>query len=147
MTDKVMIEAFRESNIIRHAWNSGGNPKAFTEGGFFSLSGLLFFYVFCFFGGYEGAVPPYSTFPSFPEFFIGNPCFCIFFGLKYCGPLIEPFRGDEQGAINTFRGDGHGGFYPCYLWSFSFVFSLFSFLGVIRGQSPLIVLLRHSRNF
>jgi len=50
-----------------------GNPKAFTEGGFFSLSGLLFFYVFCFFGGYEGAVPPYSTFPSFPKFFIGNP--------------------------------------------------------------------------
>ena len=45
--------------------SSIGNPKVFTEGGFFSLSGLLFFYVFCFFGGYEGESfsPPYCLDP------------------------------------------------------------------------------------
>ena len=84
---------------------------------FFSLFSFLFF------GGYKGAPPPYSTFLSFPKSLIGNPkvfteedafsssvsslsfaFFAFFFGLKDCGPLIEPFRGD-----------GHGGFYPCYL--------------------------------
>ena len=52
--------------------------------------------------------------------------------------MIEPFRGDEQGA-----------FPPGYFLSFSFVFLCFCsfiFSGVIRGQRPFIVLFRHSRN-
>jgi len=35
--------------------------------------------------------------PSFPKSFIGNPSFCFsFFCFKHHGPLIEPFRGDEE---------------------------------------------------
>jgi len=50
---------------LRHSRNLAGNPNVFAEGGFFSLSGLLFFYVFCFFGGYEGESfsPPYCLDP------------------------------------------------------------------------------------
>ncbi len=78
------------------------NRESTEEDVFLILSGLLFFYIFCFFGGYEGAAPPYSTFPSFPKFLVGNPCF--FFCFKYCGPRLEDCRGDEKGAIEPFRG-------------------------------------------
>ena len=69
---------------------------------------------------------------------------------KYCGPLIEPFRGDEKGAIEAFRNDDTEVFFLRVIFDLfllSFLFFCFSLLGVIRGQSPLIVLLRHSRNF
>ena len=51
------------------------NRESTEEDVFLILSGLLFFYIFCFFGGYKGALPPYSTFLSFPKFLVGNPCF------------------------------------------------------------------------
>ncbi len=38
--------------------------------------------------------------PSVPKSFIGNP-----HAFKYCGPLIETFRGDGLGVIEAFRGD------------------------------------------
>jgi len=38
--------------------------------------------------------------PSFPKSFIGNP-----HAFKYCGPLIETFRGDGLGVIEAFRGN------------------------------------------
>ena len=37
---------------------------------------------------------------SFPKSLIGNP-----HAFKYCGPLIETFRGDGLGVIEAFRGD------------------------------------------
>ncbi len=60
MTDLGMIEAFKESNIIRHSQNLQSGIQVF----------------------------------------------------KYCGPLIETFRGDEKGAIEAFRSDDTESFPP-----------------------------------
>jgi len=38
--------------------------------------------------------------PSFPKALVGNPN-----AFKYCGPRLKDCRGDEQGAIEAFRGD------------------------------------------
>jgi len=46
--------------------------------------------------------------PSCLSAFIRHLCFCFFFGFKYCGPLIEAFRGDEKKVIEPFRNDGQG---------------------------------------
>ena len=72
---------------------------------------MIFFFClfsFLFFGGYKGVPPPYSTFLSCLKSLIRHPSFCFFFGLKYCGPLIEAFRGDEKKVIEPFRNDGQG---------------------------------------
>jgi len=64
------------------------------------------FYVFCFSGGYEGAAPPYSTFPSCLSAFIRHPEVFVFsLVFKCCGPRLKNCRGDELGVIETFRGD------------------------------------------
>ena len=52
---------------------------------------------------------------------------------------IEAFRGDEQKAIERFKGDDTEVFPPGYFLSFSFC--AFVFWGVMRGDiSPLITI-------
>ena len=88
----------------------------------------------------------------------------LFFSLlslvfKYCGPLIEAFRGDDLlfrhsrnllSGIHVFkycgprlencRGDGHGGFFLRVIFDLSLLSSCFSLLGVDKGgESPIIV--------
>jgi len=84
---------------------------------------LLSFCIFVFSGGYKGAAPPYSTFLSCLKSFIRHPeVFAFSLVFKYCGPLIE-----------TFRGDRHGGLF------LRVIFTLFvlSFRGIIKGFSSL----------
>ncbi len=49
-------------------------------------------------GDEKGAIEPFRgddlPHPSFPKFSIGNPN-----AFKYCGPLIESFRGDASSVI------------------------------------------------
>ena len=96
-----------------------------------------------------------------PEIFYQVSRFLLFLWvLNTSGPRLKDCRGDEQGAINTFRGDipfssclsafirhpgvfTEGGFFSL---SGLLCFLFFVFSGVMRGQRPLIVLLRHSRN-
>ena len=78
--------------------------------------------------------------------------------LSISGPRLKDCRGDEQGAINTFRGDipfssclsafirhpgvfTEGGFFSL---SGLLCFLFFVFSGVMRGQRLLIVFLRHA---
>ena len=86
MTAEGMINAFRGD---KH----GGFP-----------SGLFLTFFFCLFvflsfqGVYKGAAPPYSTFLSCLKSFIRHPeVFAFSLVFKYCGSLIEAFRGDGLG--------------------------------------------------
>jgi len=107
-----LVEPFRNdpllpsclSALIRHPHHSSfpkffiGNPKAFTEGGFFSLTGLLCFLFFVFPGVMRGQRPLIVLLRHSRNLQSGIHIF------KYCGPRLKDCRGDEQGAINTFRG-------------------------------------------
>jgi len=97
---------------------------------FFSVL-YLSFCVFVFSGGYEGAKPPHCLLrhfrnsggnpppTSFPKSLIGNPN-----AFKYCGPLIEAFRGDDlphpsfpKFFIGNPRFCFFFGFKDCGLWT------------------------------
>ena len=60
---------------------------------------------------------------------VGIHVFAFSLAFKYCGPRLKDCRDD-----------GHGGFFLRVVFIFlCFVFMFLSFLGVMRGQSPLIV--------
>jgi len=72
---------------------------------------MIFFFClfsFLFLGVIRGRRPLIVLFCHSQNLLLGIHAFAFFFGLKYCGPLIEPFRGDDKRMIEAFRNDGYG---------------------------------------
>ena len=96
MTDLGMIEAFKESNIIRHSQNLLLGIQRLLLREAFSPSVVFYFFMFFVFSGVIRGLAPLIVLSVIPEIFYRESKFLLFLWfLNAFGPRLESRRGDE----------------------------------------------------